>query len=261
MDFFTRTAVQKSLNELLPTPPNLTIDGQWGPMTITALRSFQGLNGLSLSGQYDANTQAVLSPFMAAKYLSIAAINAAANQLAVDVPAMVTVALTESKSAGFLASGDPVILFERHKMYAALTAKLGPTQTQQYARLYPNIVNLAEGGYQGGQAEYRRLNLALALDRDSALASASWGMFQIMGFNFPSCGYPSVLSYVTDQRQSELQHLQSFVKFILANSILVTALRTHNWTAFAQYYNGSGAIAAYSSKLASNFDQATSYLA
>ena len=35
--------------------------------------------------------------------------------------------------------------------------------------------------YKGGAGEYERLAEAIALNREAALKSASWGMFQILG--------------------------------------------------------------------------------
>jgi N-acetylmuramidase len=42
--------------------------------------------------------------------------------------------------------------------------------------------------YRGGEREYPRLMKAMLLDRAAALKSASWGRFQVMGFNHSLAG-------------------------------------------------------------------------
>ena len=79
----------------------------------------------------------------------------------------------------------------------------------------------------------------MALDRAAALQSASWGMFQIMGFNYQACGYSSVESFVEDMFKSESEHLSAFVGFIKKNK-LAAALKSKNWATFAAAYNGPG---------------------
>lgn len=262
MDFFARTAVQKGLNEKARILPPLVIDGNWGPATTAALKSYQGQNKLPLTGLYDSATQDALGAFLASKYLATDDLELAAFTLEVTVEQVLAVSITESKAAGFFPSGDCQILFERHKMYAALAQKLGANKAATYARMYPGIVNSVRGGYLGGQQEYRRLNQALTIDRDCALASTSWGLFQIMGFNYADCGYPSVEAYVADMKQNEKLQLQSFVKFIQQNNrgALWTALKAKDWTTFAGKYNGTANVPVYAHLLDSNFTQAARYL-
>ena len=50
--------------------------------------------------------------------------------------------------------------------------------------------------YLGGVHEYKRLELAKEIDEECALKSASWGMFQIMGFNHLYCGCKDVFEFV-----------------------------------------------------------------
>ncbi len=50
--------------------------------------------------------------------------------------------------------------------------------------------------YLGGVHEYKRLELAKEIDGECALKSASWGMFQIMGFNHRLCGCKDVFEFV-----------------------------------------------------------------
>lgn len=42
--------------------------------------------------------------------------------------------------------------------------------------------------YYGGIREYERLEKAREIHKEAADASTSWGMFQVMGFNYVMCG-------------------------------------------------------------------------
>ncbi|PCR16417.1 hypothetical protein CQA65_30210, partial [Klebsiella pneumoniae] len=73
--------------------------------------------------------------------------------------------------------------------YANADAKFGQAKANALAQLYPTLVNAKAGGYTGGDAELERLHGAIAIDKDCAYESASYGLFQIMGFNCVICGY------------------------------------------------------------------------
>lgn len=75
------------------------------------------------------------------------------------------------------------------------------------------------------------------LDAQAALESASWGRFQIMGFNYRSAGYTTLANFVLAMFQSEANHLIAFVNFIKAQG-LAEALANKDWAAFAAGYNG-----------------------
>ncbi|MET5013337.1 N-acetylmuramidase domain-containing protein, partial [Burkholderia pseudomallei] len=59
------------------------------------------------------------------------------------------------------------------------------------AARWPGVVNPKRGGYQGGAAEYVRLDTAARIDAASASESASWGAFQIMAYHWKRLGYAS----------------------------------------------------------------------
>lgn len=74
-------------------------------------------------------------------------------------------------------------------------------------------------------------------DREAAWKSASWGMFQIMGFNHS--GFDTVGQFVAAMFESEYQHLRSFLAFC-ADSDLIPVLKKKDWASFARTYNGAG---------------------
>jgi hypothetical protein len=159
---------------------------------------------------------------------------AAANTLKCEVAAIKAVAAVESAGGGFLSDGRPKILFEAH-IFGKLTQHVFDAD-------YPSVSapNWETGKkyYQRGSAEYSRLELAYPLNPSAALSSASWGKFQIMGFNFSSAGYADVLAFVRAMYESEEKHLDAFVSF-LGSCKLDQAIRTKAWDTFAAGYNGA----------------------
>jgi N-acetylmuramidase len=73
----------------------------------------------------------------------------------------------------------------------------------------------------------------------TALSSASWGAFQIMGNNYAMTGASSVTDFVQDEYASEGNQLRHFEAFVKAAG-LTGALRDHDWARFARGYNGPG---------------------
>lgn len=175
----------------------------------------------------------------------------AAKALGCDLAAVKAVVRVESKGEGFLASGEPVILFERHIMNRLLRNKGIIVRDQ------PEIINPTPGGYRGGEAEHARLQRAAAVDRDVALQSCSWGLFQIMGFHWKALGYKTLQAFINDMYKSESKQLDAFVKFILINPTLHRALKVRNWEVFARGYNGpTYKRNNYDSKLAQEYAKA-----
>lgn len=112
--------------------------------------------------------------------------------------------------------------------------------------------------YVGGQAEYIRLDQAMALDRPPALKACSWGRYQIMGFNHAKAGFSTVEAFVDAMKESEAKHLAAFVSFIKSAGLTDAFRRIDgnpkNCQPFAAGYNGSGYAANnYDGKIAASF--------
>ncbi|GAA4040538.1 N-acetylmuramidase domain-containing protein [Parerythrobacter jejuensis] len=154
----------------------------------------------------------------------------AAAALRCSVPAVRAVAQVESLGGGYQNDGRPKILFERHWFHRKTNGKW----TQSHSHIsWPKW-----GGYKGGSREYGRLEEAIGLDRNAALQSASWGAFQIMGFNHKLVGYSNVEDFVKAMVESSGKQLDAFVQFIKSNK-LDDELRRLDWKGFARGYNGS----------------------
>jgi N-acetylmuramidase/Putative peptidoglycan binding domain len=185
----------------------------------------------------------------AAKPLVDADITQEAQLLGCDPAAVWAVCDVESASSGFLPAPDnrPQILFEAH-VFSTLTQG-------QYDGSYPNISspywNQSLYGA-GGAHQYDRLDIAIGLNQDAGLESASWGRFQIMGSNYKMCGYSDVVSYVQAMMADELNHLKAFGAFCNSGGI-TRYLVDHDWSHFALLYNGSGQVSYYAGKLAAAF--------
>lgn len=127
----------------------------------------------------------------------------------------------------------PKILFEAH-WFSRLTGG-------RFDGSHPAISSPRwdRGLYVGGEREYARLHAALQLDAEAALKSASWGLFQIMGFNHAKCGFGRVERFVDAMKRDEAAHLAAFVGFVI-DCGLDDELRRLDWAGFAYGYNGAG---------------------
>lgn len=68
--------------------------------------------------------------------------------------------------------------------------------------------------------------------------SASWGMFQVMGFNFESCGYKTVFEFSAALKVNVGNQLKAFLGFCSKSPKLMTAMKAKDFTGMARNYNG-----------------------
>lgn len=249
--------LQTALNQ---TGCTLTVDGWFGAGTLKAVKEYQAAHNLVVDGIVGDRTWAMLHNIQTpqtSKALTESDLIAAASRLGCELPAIKAIIRVEAPKGGFDANGNPTVLFERHKMYQAVANKYGKARAQELAQQFPNLVNPNRGGYIGGTTEWSRLNNAITIDRECALASASYGRFQVMGFNHAACGYDSVEAFFAAMQESEGQQLNAFVGFIEANPNLKKSLKSKNWASFAEGYNGAAYKAnAYDTKLAHEYAKA-----
>lgn len=81
--------------------------------------------------------------------------------------------------------------------------------------------------------------MAYQIDKEQAMLCTSFGIAQILGSNFESCGYKSVQQMVGEFSLSEFFQIKGFCNFITNEAAKVKALKAHNWAVFARLYNGS----------------------
>lgn len=164
-----------------------------------------------------------------------------ARQHAIHPAALLAVKQVESGvGGGFLPSKRCKILFEGHKFYAELKSK-GNKNLTQLLKVAPDIVypTWDRSKYKGGELEWNRLEKAIAIDREAALKSASWGLFQIMGSNYAACKCKNVEEFVALNCESEDNQLELLINFLNTTGI-IKYLNTRQWPEFARRYNGPG---------------------
>lgn len=245
----------------------LTADGIFGLKTEAVVKVFQQENSLTVDGIVGANTLKQINDRMnslaetedefklGGKKLTEQDIEDTAQELSLEVAVIKSVCEVESRGSGFLSNRKPRILFEGHIFWKELK-KLGISPEDYEAGnediLYPKWTREY---YLGGAKEYNRLDRAKKISEKAALASASWGMFQIMGFNYALCGFTDVNSYVKEQYLSEGNHLKAFGSFIQSTRLL-RHLKAKNWAAFAKGYNGpSYKVNKYDEKLKKAYEK------
>ncbi len=249
-------AVKKLQEALLKKGYQIAVDGIFGKGTTEAVRDLQSKNKLTVDGIAGKDTWKALEskkaedspkpskpeklsplPKGQAKALTEEDIIEVAQHLGVEIAAIKAVYEVESSGKGFLKDKRPKILFEGHVFWRELKKlKLDP---QNYVKGNENILyaKWTREHYKGGADEYPRLEQARQINDEAALKSASWGTFQIMGFNYKACGFKNVRTYVDAQHLNEGEHLKAFGNFIKSAN-LVRHLKSKDWAAFAKGYNG-----------------------
>ena len=238
--------LQELLNEF---GYEVIVNGKFDAATDMVVRDFQKSNGLVSDGIVYTKTWTKLinsAPIdlsqMESWFLKEQDIIEAAEQLHIEVPVVKAVNEVESSGRGYLIDGRVKILFEGHIFWQQLLARdinPVPLALGNESVLYPKWTKKF---YLGGKAEYTRLDKAIAiLDStkvaEAASASASWGLYQIMGFHYNSLGYSEIMQFVAEMKESEGNQLKIFSKFLQVNG-LTKYLQKKQWAAFAKRYNG-----------------------
>lgn len=259
---------QRALRETVD--PAMIVDGAWGAGTNKALAEFARVSGVN-----SAEAMRLLQKYADTRYVDDDAFAQAAKLLGVKESYVRAIAEVESGGESFLKDGRMKILFERHKFYLYLKEELKKPPVRKHiagmlkipepvgaaagdsllvvvAAKYENICSSTRGGYKGDGAEWERLNLAMDLNVDAATMSASYGGYQIMGFNYKACGYSSGKEMMMELAKSESKQFLALIMFIKSNPNLHNALKVGNWAKFAEGYNGkSYRDFKYDTKLAS----------
>lgn len=155
-----------------------------------------------------------------------------AKRIGCEIAAIKAVAEVESKGGGFLPSGEVLILFEPHIFWKQLRLKNITPKVSDIC--YPKWNTKPYGKI---SEQHNRLKEAVKIDREAALLSASWGSFQIMGFNYKTCGCQTIQEFINKMSKDEDSQLELFTNYII-NSYLDDELQNLDWKSFAYSYNG-----------------------
>jgi hypothetical protein len=215
-----------------------------GQYSSALARAYDALSPPPSDGYLDSLVAGVPDPLTRADF------EEAATTLGCEVEAIQAVVQVESGSGGaFAANGKPVILYEPH-IFSRRT-------NRQYDASHPTISYRSwdPSKYPRTQeGRWAQLREAYALDQQNAIASASYGLFQIMGFNHTACGFPDPKAFVSDMCRSQAQQLKAFAAFVRANNLADELVRK-DWEGFAAGYNGQGQVERYGRLMREAYDR------
>ncbi len=258
----TKNTVVKveKIGDFTPPPPAVVlppVNNTVIPMSNTPTENAPNLGPKSMAGQY---TDLVNFNQSNDKKISPADVTNLAQEFGIEPAATWSILKNETGGkGGFYATGrdvdKPKILFEGHIFYSLMKKKglLEKVTDNSMNILYPTW---GQRGNAYSLNQYDRLNAAIQYDLQSALASASWGVGQLMGNNYASCGFKSVEEMVRYMYYSEKEQFRAMLRFIKGNKKMAQHLSDKNWAGFARAYNGPGyAVNKYDEKLATTYTQ------
>lgn len=111
---------------------------------------------------------------------------------------------------------------------------------------------LVSSDHSGQLAEWQALEQAYAIDPQAALESASYGLPQVMGFNYRVTQKPDARSMLLAFQRSAREQVAAFFGFVEAKQ-LVDEARERRFESFARRYNGIGKEALYGAKMKKYF--------
>lgn len=166
-------------------------------------------------------------------------------------------AIVECETSGDIFEADgrtPQFLYERHVAYKE-SAKVDKRAEFVAAGLaIPKWSRSTQYKDQGTSA--KRLALmkrACAISDEAALASASWGVGQTMGFLAVELGFNSARELVDHMTGSVDGQIDCMIREIKGKH-LIDAMNDHNWVRVAKAYNGDGYAAnQYDTRMASAY--------
>lgn len=155
----------------------------------------------------------------------------------VAAEALVAVSLVETGGRSLAAVGDrfePLIRFEGHYFDRLLTGRL--RETARLAGLaHPKAGRVRNPASQ--EARWRLLERAIALNREAAFASASWGLGQVMGAHWKALGFATAEAMAACARASVAGQLRLVARFLRIGG-LDAMLTRGDAAGFARRYNG-----------------------
>jgi hypothetical protein len=158
-----------------------------------------------------------------------AAIYRQAQAFHLPVETALAVFFVESKTAYDPQTGLVIIRFEPHI----------------FRRKSGQEVSFSRGGQQN---EWQNLARAFDLDQDAALLSTSYGLPQLMGFNWQVTRHPGVRAMVLAFQDSCEEQVAGFFNFVEQNG-LIRFILNGDWRGFTRRYNGPGNVEAYAGGL------------
>ncbi len=153
----------------------------------------------------------------------------------------------ESAGSGFFTDWEGEqrikIQFEPHWFVRLLKRKgINATYTRGKRGTYKVYVGdkfILENRVERQLEEWDSFILATRVDFEIAHLSTSWGLGQVMGFNYKLAGFSKVTDMVDAFEESELNQARGMMSFIEKRGLL-KYLKEKNYARFAYFYNGKG---------------------
>tara|TARA_R100000808_G_scaffold23460_1_gene52097 strand:- start:6768 stop:7511 length:744 start_codon:yes stop_codon:yes gene_type:complete len=210
-------------------------DGIAGPKTHEAIKLYQGSRGLVSDGIAGAKTLSkAKEEGWSHSEEPTKAQEDAAEALGIPVRVVQTIEKVESAGKADAIRFEPhVFLRKRPDLEQSVPFTKGPK------------------GFSVTRAETNRsaFEYAFLLDPEAAVASTSWGLYQVMGQHLLDL-YGSANS-AADHFYSDPEGVsyELFVKWFEASPRALAAAKTKDWENLARYYNGPGNVEKYSALL------------
>ena len=157
-----------------------------------------------------------------------------ANENDIETPVLKAIVEVESCGAGFYPlesefAGKCKVRFEAdyfQKFAGTRPFFLPPSLTVEAAKNDPKY---------NGRMAYEQ---AILQSPASAIKATSFGLGQIMGFNYERAGYSSLIDFSNAMEACEGNQLRAFVNFITSNPALLVAAQQRDFVTIARLYNG-----------------------
>ena len=202
---------------------NLVVDGIGGTATRLAF----------ISAFVNRNAKAITPE-------ELSSIAAQLGETSAKLPRIKAVGDVESRGGGWLPSGLPTILYERHLFWR----NVSPSK-----RKMTYFCNPTPGGYtldadnDGTNDSWEKLAMACCVDPLVALQSISIGKFQVLGAWYKECGYKHPIEMLFAAKDREVVHYEFLRDYILKVAKIKSAFlkingEPANCAAFAKGFNG-----------------------
>jgi hypothetical protein len=146
--------------------------------------------------------------------------------------------------------------FDRQSGLAVIRVEARPPILSQ--NRYPHGEDEFRDKYGRGQSsEWRALADWFSQEGEKACYWTSFGLGQIMGFNYGLVHCPGPAQVMLRAQSSAAESAKMFFDFVNSKK-LIPALSAKDWLAFAQVYNGPGDAPGYAEKISKAYDQARS---
>lgn len=170
----------------------------------------------------------------------VSQITKVADRYNIEPAALLAVVEVESAGTPFWTVNGthrPAIRFEGHWFYKLLSG------AKRRRAVAAGLANPKVGGVRNPAnwtARYALLDRAIEIDEDAALKATSWGLGQVMGFNYKKLGFSTVQELVSMAGSGVHGQVELMSRYIKAFG-LIDELQNRDWLGFAIAYNGPAA--------------------